>query len=77
MDGERGGKACTCTLFSLFWRTEFLIPFCGCGPSPLLRLAVEEGLNYWLFCSSEEQLKKARDPPGHHHLKFSLLPHYP
>lgn len=77
MDGERGGKACMCTLFSLFWRTKFLIPLFGCGPGLLLRLAVEEGLNYWLFCSSKEQLKKKTDPPGHHHLKFSLLPHCP
>lgn len=46
--------ACNTTHFSFFWRTKLLILLAGCVPSSLLSLAVEEGLNYWLFFSSRD-----------------------
>lgn len=80
--GSEGGRvgrtvaACDATLFCFFQRIKLLILLAGCVPSFLLSLAVEDGLNYWVFCSSKDQLKK-KQIPLNSTFSFSMLPHCP
>lgn len=67
----RGGKdvaVCNCTLFCFFCRIKLLILLSGCGPSFLLSLAIEKGLNYWSFQVLKINWKRYRAPgtaPSH------------
>lgn len=53
--GEKGVvktvAACNATLFCFFRRIKLLTFLAGCVPSFLLSLAIEDELNYWVFCS--------------------------
>lgn len=72
----RTGASRNATLFCLFWRIKLLILLAGCVPSFLLSLAVEDGLNYWVFCSFKDQLKK-KQIPLNSTFSSSMLPHCP
>lgn len=78
-EGERGGKDRGCLqCLSLLFLSEDQLPIllAGCVPSFLLSLAVEDGLNYWVFCSSKHQLKK-KQIPLNSTFSFSMLPRCP
>lgn len=78
-EGERGGKDRGCLqCHSLLFLSEHQLPIllAGCFPSFLLSLAVEDGLNYWVFCSSKHQLKK-KQIPLNSTFSFSMLPRCP
>lgn len=76
--GEKGVvktvAACNATLFCFFWRIKLLTFLAGCVPSFLLSLAIEDGLNYWVFC--KDQLKR-KQILLNSTFSFSMLLHCP
>lgn len=57
------------TLFCFFWRIRLLTLVARCVPSFLLSLAIEDGLNYWVFCS----LNQPKQVPLNSTFSFSML----